>query len=137
MGSEEFPDISYQAVGPTYAREDRRGLFVEIVNEGPWETVIHGSMRRDAQMGNHYHRECRAFFYLVSGRAQIKVRHLVNDSTEVLEIGPRQGVMFRPFETHVIRYLEDSDFIFLKSYRYRDDEPDIFPCDVERKDESC
>lgn len=131
MGANEIADISYQTVDPTYVRQDRRGLFVEIVNEGPWETVIHGSMRQGAQMGNHYHRECRAFFYLVQGRARIKVRHLVNDSSEELEIGPRQGVMFRPFETHLIEYLADSDFIFLKSYRYRDDQPDIYPCEVD------
>ena len=122
---------SCQPVAPSYVREDPRGLFVEIVNEGPWETVIHGAMKRGAEMGNHYHRECRAFFYLVTGKAEVVVRHLVDNTTRHVPLAARQGMYFLPFQTHVIRYLEDSDFIFLKSYRYRDDEPDIYPCQVE------
>jgi hypothetical protein len=38
-----------------------------------------------------------------------------------------QGLYFLPFETHAVSYLSDSDFILLKSYRYREDRPDIFP----------
>ncbi|MCA1962088.1 MAG: hypothetical protein LDL33_15000 [Desulfomonile sp.] len=118
-------------VAPTFVRKDERGLFVEIVNEGPWETIIHGSMAKNAEMGNHYHRECRAYFYLISGRARIAVRHLIDNSMDEVELVAGQGVYLLPFETHVIQYLEDSDFILMKSYRYRNDNPDIYPCKVE------
>ncbi len=118
-------------VAPSFVRNDERGLFVEIVNEGPWETIIHGSMKTSAEMGNHYHRECRAYFYLMSGRAQIMVRHLIDNSVDEVELHAGQGVYLLPFQTHLIRYLEDSDFILLKSYRYRNDNPDMFFCKVE------
>ncbi|MBU0480960.1 MAG: hypothetical protein KKG47_07650 [Proteobacteria bacterium] len=112
---------------PTFIRNDDRGLFVEITHEGPWETVIHGSMQKGASMGNHYHRECRAFFYLVSGKAEISIRNIVEKTEDVYSLGSGEGIKFLPYECHEVRYCEDSDFVFLKSYRYDPDNPDIYP----------
>jgi mannose-6-phosphate isomerase-like protein (cupin superfamily) len=117
-------------VKPSFRREEQRGLFVEILNEGPWETVIHGTMRPGGVMGNHYHKRTTAFFYLVRGKAQIVIRHMVDQNEERLELNPGEGVYFYPYETHAIRYLEPSDFIFLKSTRFREDNPDLFPAPV-------
>lgn len=118
------------AVDPTFVRHDDRGTFVEIVNEGPWETVIQGSMKKGKEMGHHYHRESRAFFYLIAGKAEVKVKHLLDKSTDNIILETGQGIYFLPFELHTIYYLEDSDFILLKSYRYEEDAPDIFPGDI-------
>lgn len=117
-------------VGPTFIRNDNRGKFIEVVNEGPWETVIVGSMKKGKIMGEHYHRECRAYFFLTSGKAGVKIRHLVDQTTDDVELSAEQGIYFLPFEIHNIEYLEDSDFLLLKSYRYNDSRPDIFPGDV-------
>jgi quercetin dioxygenase-like cupin family protein len=114
-------------VEPSFVRKDDRGHFIEIVNEGPWETIIHGSMKKGKTMGNHYHRECRAFFYLISGKAEVRIRHLIDNTFDTVSLKAGQGICFLPFEVHKVYYLEDSDFILLKSYRYRDDAPDIFP----------
>ena len=116
---------------PSFVREDDRGLFVEIVNGGPWETIIHGSMNKGSDLGNHYHRECRALFYLVDGLAEVRTRFiLTGDKIVTNELKAREMVLFRPFETHIVHFLADSDFILLKSYRYEDDQPDIFPLEV-------
>jgi len=72
------------------------------------------------------------FFYLISGSAKVIIRHLVDNSVDEVVLEARSGIYFLPFETHVIRYLEDADFILLKSYRYQEDQPDIFPCAVEQ-----
>jgi quercetin dioxygenase-like cupin family protein len=119
-----------QPVKPTFVRKDQRGDFIEIVNEGPWETIIHGTMEAGSEMGNHYHREARAYFYIVSGKAEIRMRHLFDDTVQKTVLHAGEGVYFLPYEIHVVHYLEKSDFIFLKSYRYTDDQPDIFPGDV-------
>ena len=113
-------------LSPTFVREDDRGLFVEVLNEGPWETVVHGEMHAGAVMGEHYHRQCRAYFYLMSGEAIINVRHLVDGTEDTITLAAQRGVYFLPFEVHRIEFLAESTFLLLKSYRYRDDEPDIF-----------
>lgn len=86
----------------------------------------------DAEMGNHYHRECRAFLYLIKGRARVVIRHLVDNSMDEIIGDGGVGIYFLPFETHIVKYLDDTEFILLKSYRYSDSNPDIIPCAVER-----
>jgi len=113
-------------VGPSFVRNDDRGTFVEVVNEGPWETVIYGSMKKGKTMGEHYHRENRAFFYLMTGRAEVRIKHLVDGTESTVFLEARQGLTFLPFELHTINYLKDSDFMLLKSYRFHDSKPDIF-----------
>ena len=115
---------------PSFERKDLRGTFTEVVNEGPWETIVHGSMKKGAVMGNHYHRQCRAYFYIIQGSAQIRVRHLVDGSRDEVTLDAGKGLFFLPFVTHIINYLEDSTFLLLKSYRYTDENPDIYPLDV-------
>ena len=123
--------VEPSVIDPSFVRTDDRGLFVEIVNEGPWETIIHGSIKAGKVMGNHYHRENRAFFFLTRGKALVKIEHLVDGSSSSLELDGGKGVYFLPFEIHTIEYLEDSDFILMKSYRYSQDNPDIFPGEVD------
>lgn len=119
-----------KAVKPSFVRNDDRGQFVEIVSEGPWETIIHGSMKKDKTMGNHYHRECRAFYYLINGKVRIQVRHLIDNNIGTITLNAGQGIYFLPFEVHSIYYLEDSNFVLLKSYRFDENNPDIFPDEI-------
>ena len=129
MNSSEM-SRNYEPVKPSFVRKDERGDFVEIVNEGPWETIIHGTMEPGAEMGNHYHREARAFFYVVNGKVEIRIRHLYGENTDKVVLNSGEGLYFLPYEIHVVHYLEKTDFIFLKSYRYRDDQPDMYPGEV-------
>jgi len=122
-----MPEREIKPIKPSFIRRDERGTFVEIVNEGPWETIIHGSMKSGAEMGNHYHKECRALFYVVSGKAEVHIRHVYDQGMNKVILGSGEGLYFLPYEIHVIHYLEKTDFIFLKSYRYREDQPDMFP----------
>lgn len=124
--------VDANPVPPSFVRRDDRGLFVEVVNEGPWETVIHGSMKAGKAMGDHYHRENKAFFFLTSGSAEVKIRHLIDDSQQRLVLKAGEGIYFLPFEVHTITYLEDADFLLLKSYRYQADKPDIFPEQIDK-----
>lgn len=119
-------DFAPKIEGPSYRRDDERGLFVEVTNGGPWETVITGSMKAGSSLGDHYHRECRALFFLIRGKAEVKTRFLMDDAIQTLPLNAMEKIMFRPFEVHTIHFVEESDFILLKSYRYEDDNPDIF-----------
>jgi hypothetical protein len=50
----------------------------------------------------------------------------VDGTSDEIVLGSGEGIYFLPFEIHTITYLEDSDFILLKSYRYNAQKPDIF-----------
>ena len=118
---------------PSFIREDERGSFIEIVNEGPWETIIQGEMKTGAKMGKHYHRECRAYFYIIEGRASVKIHHLIDGTEDTITLKGKQGLYFLPFELHTVTYLQDSSFLLLKSYRYKPDQPDIYVNEISSK----
>ena len=111
---------------PTFTRQDDRGLFVEVVDEGPWETVIHGTMLAGSQMGNHYHKVNKALFYLVSGSARVTIKRIIDHSTQEIELNAGEGIYFLPYEIHTIYYHTPSDFLLFKSYRYKKESPDIY-----------
>jgi mannose-6-phosphate isomerase-like protein (cupin superfamily) len=102
-------------VGPAFERHDDRGSFVEVVREGSWEAIIHGTMKPDSVMGNHYHTETRIFFFLIRGAARVTLEWPRSGKREVVEVKAGQGLFFEPFHAHAIRYTEESDFLLIKS----------------------
>ncbi len=40
--------MRHHVLTPAFRREDERGLFVEGLNEGRWESLLFGSMQRGA-----------------------------------------------------------------------------------------
>ena len=126
------PSAGSERIGkPSFARNDQRGLFVEILNEGPWETIIHGAMNPGGELGKHYHKRTLAFFYLTSGSADVKIRNVASDERWSLVLEAGQGVYFQPYETHVIRFREPTAFVFVKSRRFSADDPDLYPAPVD------
>ena len=112
---------------PLFERRDARGQFTEILREGPWHTVVTGTMRSGAVMGNHYHKRTRIALYLMSGRAAIEIVHVKSGERRALEVRPGEGAFLETGEAHAIRFMADSQFLLLKSHPYSEDNADTFP----------
>jgi dTDP-4-dehydrorhamnose 3,5-epimerase-like enzyme len=123
--------MPHDILSPCFQREDNRGTFQEILNEGHWESLIRGAMKAGAVMGHHFHRKTVIFFHLTAGSARIKTVHVETASTDQFMLERGKGVLLRPNESHSIRFLEDSEFIMLKSLRYNPEDPDTYPFPVE------
>ena len=123
--------MRHQVLTPAFRREDERGLFVEGLNDGRWESLLFGSMRRGAVLGNHYHKKTEIFFCLITGRAEVAIVQVDTNERERLTLGPEQGVRLAVKESHAIHFLEASEFIMLKSLRYDPADPDTFPHTVD------
>ena len=115
-----------ETLAPVFEREDRRGSFVEAINRGTWASLSHGTMRPGAIIGQHYHKETELFFYLTDGSAEIVLEDVRTGERRRVALAGRQGLILRPFESHRIRFLEESRFILLKSRAYAKDDPDTF-----------
>jgi len=111
---------------PSFRRTDERGTFLEVLNNGHWESLIYGQMHRGAVIGNHYHRKTEIFFFLTKGSARIDIIHVEQGKRRRLSLQANHGVLLKTFESHAVRFLEESEFIMLKSLRYDPDEPDTF-----------
>ncbi len=120
---------------PVFVREDERGVFEEVINFGTWESLIYGKMKKNAVMGNHYHAYTILFLYLLEGSAQIITIEVNTKERREKVIRAGQGIVFRPSEARAIKYLEDSQFVIMKSKKYDPDNPDLIPYEVLSEDE--
>lgn len=111
---------------PSFERTDERGTLIEVLNRGRWEVLIYGRMRANAVMGNHYHQKTEVFFFLRDGSARVDIVHVETGERRRLPLSAKQGIILKTKESHAIRFLEDSEFIMLKSLRYDPGDPDTF-----------
>jgi len=112
-----------------FKREDERGSFIEMLNSPKkWHTISFGKMTAGAKLGNHYHKKCIVCFILTKGSAKVLIKNVREANSPVSEINlvAEQGILFDPYETHVIEHLEPSEFILAKSEEYKPDDPDTF-----------
>jgi dTDP-4-dehydrorhamnose 3,5-epimerase-like enzyme len=123
--------MSHELVTPSFDRKDDRGAFQEILNGGHWEALIRGTMKPGAVMGNHFHRKTVIFFYLTSGSARIATVHVDTGEKDRFVLTGGQGVILSTDESHAIRFVDDSEFIMLKSLKYDPQNPDTYPYPVE------
>jgi len=126
-----------KAVTPSYVREDDRGSFQEILNTGPWHTVISGVMRSGAILGNHYHQKTTVFLHLFDGTAEVHAISLDGEIRRNLRLSGGEGVRLEPNQAHAVRFLSDTRFLLLKSLPYQDDDPDTYPRKVLSRESAC
>ena len=117
-------------IKPTFVRKDKRGTFIEALNDIGWENVSYGSMKKGAVMGNHYHKETLLFFYITKGAAKIDIINVKSKVVESFILKAHQGVIFKPNHSHAIRFLELSNFVMGKSLKYDPINPDTYPFTV-------
>lgn len=111
---------------PSFTRQDERGTLRELLNHGRWHSLVQGEMKAGAVMGNHYHKETVVFFFLITGRASIKLRHLHTGRTDALILEAMEGIIFETYETHAVTFEEDGMYLLLRSIPYDPQNPDTF-----------
>lgn len=123
--------MSHETLIPTFERNDHRGLFQEVLNGGSWESLIFGRMKAEGVLGNHYHKKTVIFFFLTKGAVEIKTINVTTEARDAFSLKQGQGVMLGTFESHEIRFMEESEFIMLKSVQYDPEDPDTFSFPVQ------
>ena len=123
--------MPHEILPTTFERNDERGVFREILNKGRWEALIAGRMNPQAVIGNHFHKKTVIFFHIANGAARIKTINVETGKRDDFLLHTGQGVVLPVNESHAIRFLEESDFIMLKSLKYDPADPDTFDFPVE------
>lgn len=118
---------------PIFTRRDTRGSFFELFNGVAWKSIIVGRMGKNAVMGNHYHKHTNVFFYVLQGSVKIENIHVLTRERERLQLFAFQGVVFEPFISHAITFLEPSMFLMGKSRTYSKIRPDTYDYPVYQK----
>ena len=111
-------------LSPYVNKLDSRGGFWGITQEG-WAEVNFIETRADQIRGNHYHKETRELFFIISGEIEVIIDDL--SSGEHLELSFRKGDVFiiEPYEVHTFRTVTDAQWINMLSKAMDPQRPDF------------
>jgi dTDP-4-dehydrorhamnose 3,5-epimerase-like enzyme len=124
--------MTIRILKPIYERQDKRGLFQEVIRGYDWKTVITGHMIKGSEIGHHYHKNTVLFFFITSGSVDIIVENVKTHERDQLELKKCEGVLLHPGQAHVITFQQESNFLLLKSLSYDPDNTDTHPYHVSR-----
>lgn len=111
-----------------FERKDDRGILREYINDNQaWRSINGGIMKKGAIMGNHYHKKCKALLFILAGSADILIKDIRNEKAETIKfrLGKSEGVVFDEYETHAVKFLEDSEFLLFKSEKFDEKDKDL------------
>lgn len=89
---------------PDFVFEDERGSLCQLVHQGFSQYNIIFS-KQGVLRGNHYHKENREAFYVISGIIHLKVEK--DGVEELYEFGEGDMFLIPPFVMHSFYYPED------------------------------
>ena len=94
-----------QILTPNFEFSDERGKLTQLVREGFSQFNIIFS-KKDVLRGNHYHKENKEAFFVISGKFELTASLNGEEKTYIFE----EGDMFLvpPFVNHSFYYLEDT-----------------------------
>ena len=113
-----------QKVSPYISRLDERGGFLGITRES-WAEVNFIETRANQVRGNHYHKETRELFFIVSGEIEVVIDDLKSDKH--FDLSFRKGDVFiiEPYELHTFRTRTDAQWINMLSKPMDPQNPDF------------
>ena len=103
---------------------------VEVMAPGPWGSVYTGTAPPGCELGNYYHRKTRTYLFLLQGEARVIVKDVADASRRARRLGAGEGIAIEPGKAHVIRFMQDSTYILLKSSRGAELEADTIEYNV-------
>jgi mannose-6-phosphate isomerase-like protein (cupin superfamily) len=113
-----------QKLSPYITRLDERGGFLGITQES-WAEINFIETGAKQVRGNHYHKETRELFFIVSGEIEIVIDDLI--SGKHLEMSVSKGDIFiiEPYELHTFRTKTEAQWINMLSKPMDPENPDF------------
>jgi mannose-6-phosphate isomerase-like protein (cupin superfamily) len=115
---------------PYMKRLDERGGFWGITQDG-WAEVNFIETAAHQVRGNHYHKETRELFFIISGEIDIVIENLVSGERSEISVSKGDVFIIEPFELHTFHTKTDAQWINMLSQPVDAKSPDFHQ--VEKK----
>ena len=113
-----------QKLSPYTTRVDERGGFWGITRER-WAEVNFIETAARQVRGNHYHKETRELFFIVSGEIDISVYNLLSGEHTEMSVTKGDVFIIEPYELHTFRTRTDAQWINMLSVALDPQNPDF------------
>ncbi|MCA1628892.1 MAG: cupin domain-containing protein [Acidobacteria bacterium] len=105
-------------------KPDERGGFWGITQEG-WSEVNYIETAARQVRGNHYHKETRELFFIVSGEVEVVIDDLRSGEHVEMTVGKGDIFVIEPYELHTFRTRTDAQWINMLSVPVDQRNPDF------------
>ncbi len=123
-------DRMERIIKPNFVHEDERGVLREITRGRHWRQLNEYERKKGCVVGNHYHKGFEEFFYIIKGKASVKIKNVQSGEEEAFTVQAGDAFFVKKLEAHALRFEEDTIFITLLSENFDRESKDIFPFDV-------
>jgi mannose-6-phosphate isomerase-like protein (cupin superfamily) len=113
-----------QKFSPYINQLDERGGFWGITQEG-WAEVNFIETKADQTRGNHYHKETRELFFIISGEIEVTVDNLQSGEHTELLVSKGDLFVIEPYELHIFRTKTDAQWLNMLSKPFAQENPDF------------
>lgn len=113
-----------QRLSTYMTRQDERGGFWGITQEG-WAEVNFIETAAGQVRGNHYHKETRELFFIVSGEIEIVVDDLRSGAHHEMTVTKGDVFIIEPYELHTFRTRTAAQWINMLSVPVDPQQPDF------------
>jgi dTDP-4-dehydrorhamnose 3,5-epimerase-like enzyme len=104
---------------------DHRGVFNGITNKYTWAEINFIETKAGVERGGHYHKSTKELFYILDGRIEVKVRHLVSGEEHQFIAEKNSVFIVDPYELHTFKTLTEARWINMLSHKLDPEKPDI------------
>ncbi len=113
-----------QRLSPYMRMQDERGGFWGITQE-QWAEANFIETEAGQVRGNHYHKETRELFFIVSGEIEIVIRDLKSGEHSEMLVGKGDVFIIEPYELHTFRTRTKAQWINMLSKPVEQQNPDF------------
>ncbi|MFH1439369.1 MAG: cupin domain-containing protein [Candidatus Woesearchaeota archaeon] len=113
-------------IKPVNKLSDERGYLIEIMQNGLWKQINHSFTKKGNKRGNHYHKYCHEFFYIIDGELKITIRNINTKEQRIAIMKRGDCFIIEPYEIHIVEALTDLELVVLLSSPFDPENPDLF-----------
>ncbi|HEY9284230.1 MAG TPA: cupin domain-containing protein [Pyrinomonadaceae bacterium] len=113
-----------QKLSPYMTRVDERGGFWGITRER-WAEVNFIETAAQQVRGNHYHKETRELFFIISGEIEVVIDDLNSGEHTEMTVGKGDVFIIEPYELHTFRTKTDAKWLNMLSKPHDERNPDF------------
>ncbi|MDJ1185088.1 cupin domain-containing protein [Roseofilum casamattae] len=118
-----------QRLSPYMEKRDKRGAFCGITREN-WAEVNFIETAANEVRGNHYHKETRELFFIISGEIDIEIQDISSGKRTNFSVAQGDIFIIDPYELHTFRTKTTAQWINMLSQPLDLDNPDFHKLEV-------
>lgn len=111
---------------PDFEYNDDRGSITQLVHDN-WKQFNYITSKAGIERGNHYHKNNKEAFYVISGAFEIELKNIITNEVEKYNIEAGTFFSIDSNINHTFRYIKDTYLISMYSEGVeKDGEKDIY-----------